>query len=413
MHSLPPDVRRILRIKALRAFAYGFGSILLGASLQEAGLSVTQVGVLFSVLLAGTALMSALVAVAGERIGRRRLYCSLFLLMAASGALFGLSQAFPLLILAALTGTLSAEVVESGPFTSLEQAMLPGVTGKGKERNRVFGYSNAIAAVVGSWGALAAGGPEFFRRFISLPATQRWFLLYVAIGLIAAWMALRLSPQVETVGVKQGPPLQRSRDIVTRLSALFALDSFAGGFIIQAFIVFWLQLRFGASIELLGLTFFATGLLQGASFLIATRLANRIGLLNTMVFTHLPSNLLLAAIPLAPNLPIALGLLLARHALSQMDVPTRQSYVVAVVGPEERVAAAGFTNFARNVVRPFAPALAGALTQGLALGAPFYIAGGLKSIHDLVLFAMFRRIRPPEEHLPLQKTMEAVKGDRG
>ncbi len=290
--------------------------------------------------------------------------------MAVSGALFGLSQAFPLLILAALTGTLSAEVVESGPFTSLEQAMLPGVTGEGKERNRVFGYSNAIAAVVGSFGALAAGGPEFFRRFISLPATQRWFLLYVAIGLIAAWMAFHLSPQVETVGVKQGPPLQHSRGIVTRLSVLFALDSFAGGFIIQAFLVFWLQLRFGASIELLGLTFFATGLLQGASFLIATRLANRIGLLNTMVFTHLPSNLLLAAIPLAPNLPIALGLLLARNALSQMDVPTRQSYVVAVVGPEERVATAGFTNFARSAVRPLGPALAGALTQGLALGPP-------------------------------------------
>ena len=401
--GLSPDVRRILRIQGLRAFVYGFGSVILGVSLEEGGFSATQVGILLSALVAGTALMSTFIAVAGERIGRRRLYSSLFLLMAASGALFGLAEQFPLLLLATLTGTLSAEVVESGPFTSLEQAMLPGVVQEGRERNRIFGYYNAIAAVVGSMGALVAGGPEFLLRFFgSLPATRRWFLLYVAVGFIAAWMAFRLSLRVEAVGPKRGLPLKRSRGIVIRLASLFALDSFAGGFVIQSFIVYWFRLRFGASIELLGLIFFGVGLLQSASFLVATWLANRIGLLNTMVFTHLPSNLLLASIPLAPALSFAVGLLLARQALSQMDVPTRQSYLMAVVGAEERVAAAAFTNAARYAVRPLAPALAGALTQGLTIGGPFYIAGGLKVIYDLALFMKFRRIRPPEERRPPQ-----------
>ncbi len=186
-------------------------------------------------------------------------------------------------------------------------------------------------------------------------------------------------------------PLRRSRGTVLKLSGLFAADAFGGGFIIQSFIAYWFARRFDVSVEALGLVFFAMGLLQTASFLAATRLAERIGLLNTMVFTHLPSNVLLALIPLAPNLPIAITLLLCRFAMSQMDVPTRQAYVVALVDPEERTAAAAYTNTARYVVRPMGPVLAGA-SQQLAIGLPFFLGGGIKAVYDLALWWWFRRV---------------------
>ncbi len=194
-------------------------------------------------------------------------------------------------------------------------------------------------------------------------------------------------------------PLRRSRGAVLALSALFAVDSFGGGFVVQSFLVYWFRLRFGLSLAVLGLIFFAVGLLQTGSFLVATRLAERIGLLNTMVFTHLPSNLLLAAIPLAPTAPVAIGLLLARHALSQMDVPTRQAYVVTLVRAEERTAAAAYTGTARYLTRPLGPALAGAVQQ-VAQGLPFFLAGGIKAVYDLVLWAWFRRVPLPKEETP-------------
>jgi predicted MFS family arabinose efflux permease len=196
---------------------------------------------------------------------------------------------------------------------------------------------------------------------------------------------------------RRASPLRHSRRIVFGLSGLFALDAFGGGFVLQAFIVYWFRLRFDASPELLGLAFFGVGILQSVSFLVAARLAGRIGLVNTMVFTHLPSNVLLAAIPFAPNLSSALALLLARFALSQMDVPARQSYVVAVVDPDERTAAASVTNASRTVAQAASPALAGALLQSLAFGAPFILAGALKGIYDLGLLAAFRNVKPKEE----------------
>jgi len=224
-------------------------------------------------------------------------------------------------------------------------------------------------------------------------------LLYAALGIAAALFAARLSPRVE-IGQRAGQrarPLRRSRRIVIGLSGLFALDAFGGGFVLQAFIVYWFRVRFDAPPELLGLAFFGAGVVQSISFLIAARLAGRIGQVNTMVFTHLPSNILLAAIPFAPNLGLALALLLARFALSQMDIPVRQSYVVAVVDPDERTAAASVTNATRTVAQAASPALAGVLLQSLALGAPFIIAGILKGIYDLGLLAAFRNIKPEEE----------------
>ena len=393
------DARRILLIRALRAFAYGFGSVLLGVSLEAAGFSGMEVGAILTATLVGSAALTALLGYAGDRIGRRTAHVGLSLLMAGAGTVFAVTDSFWVLLLAALSGTVATAALESGPFVTLEQAIIPQATPQ-EQRNRVFGIYNAVAAIAGSLGALAAGGPAFFRGFFpALPTSQRWFLLYAALGIAAALLAARLSPRVEIgqTEERRAQPLRRSRRIVFGLSGLFALDAFGGGFVLQAFIVYWFRVRFDASPELLGLVFFAVGILQSVSFLVAARLAGRIGLVNTMVFTHLPSNVLLAAIPFAPNLELALFLLLARFALSQMDVPARQSYVVAVVDPGEHTAAASVTNAARTVAQAVSPALAGALLQSLALGAPFILAGALKGIYDLGLLAAFRNVKPKEE----------------
>jgi MFS family permease len=313
--------------------------------------------------------------------------------LAAAGAVFALTDNFWVLVLVALAGALSTDVVESGPFTSLEQAMLPSGLGRISERTRVFGNYNAIATIAGSVGALAAGGPTLLRGAIDgFPADQRFFLVFVPVGIVGALVASTLSARVEVekrAGL--GLPLHRSRSNVLRLAGLFAVDSFAGGFVVQSFIAYWFRLKFGVSVEVLGLVFFFVGLLQAGSFIAATRLADRIGLLNTMVFTHLPSNLLLAAIPLAPSFPVAMALLFGRFALSQMDVPTRQAYLAALVDPDERTAAAAYTNTARYMTRPVGPVLAG-VTQQIALGLPFFIGGGLKCAYDVAIWTWFRRV---------------------
>jgi predicted MFS family arabinose efflux permease len=248
-------------------------------------------------------------------------------------------------------------------------------------------------------GALAAGGPDFFRRFFpAVPASQRFLLAFPAIGLLCVWLAMRLSPAVESgeeLTAERRFPLVRSKKTVAGLSGLFAVDSFGGGFIVQSFIVFWFKRKFGASTEVMGLVFFAAGLLQAASSIAAGRLASRIGLLNTMVFTHLPSNVLLILVPFMPNLGLAIAVLLARFAISQMDVPARQAYVVSVVDPSERTAAASYTNTARYVVRPGGSALGGWLTE-VWLAAPFVAAGATKILYDLTLLATFRRVRLPD-----------------
>jgi MFS family permease len=399
-----PDIRRVFLAQALRAFAYGFGAVLLGVSLEANGWSSGRVGVLLTCIVAGTAIMSVAVGTLGDRIGRRRFYLALFLGLAAAGAVFALTNEFWVLVAVALAGPLSTDVVESGPFTSLEQAMLPSGLDS-HSRTRVFGNYNAIATIAGSFGALAAGGPTLLRGAIDgLPADQRFFLVFVPVGIVGALVASTLSSGVE---VEKRPglglPLHRSRSNVFRLAGLFAVDSFAGGFVVQSFIAYWFRHKFGVSVEVLGLVFFVVGLLQAGSFMAATRLADRIGLLNTMVFTHLPSNVLLAAIPLAPSFPVAMALLFGRYALSQMDVPTRQAYLAALVDPDERTAAAAYTNTARYMTRPVGPVLAG-VTQQIALGLPFFIGGGLKCAYDVAIWTWFRRVPvdtpPPTETAP-------------
>ena len=381
----------------MRAFAYGFGAVLLGVSLEASGWSSGRVGLLLTAIVAGTALMSLAVGTFGERIGRRRFYRILFLSLSATGVVYALTDNFWVLVAVALAGALSTDVVESGPFTSLEQAMLPsGLDSRG--RTRIFGRYNAIATVAGSMGALAAGGAALLRDAIGgFPAEQRFFLVFVPIGLLGAAIAWQLSQRVE---VEKRPglglPLHRSRSNVVRLAGLFAADSFAGGFVVQSFIAYWFRVKFGVSVEVLGLVFFSVGILQAGSFMVATRVAERIGLLNTMVFTHLPSNLFLAAIPLAPSFPLAMVLLFGRFALSQMDVPTRQAYIAALVDPDERTAAAAYTNTARYATRPVGPLLAG-IAQQVALGLPFFIAGGVKAAYDVAIWGWFRRVPIDEE----------------
>jgi MFS family permease len=341
-------------------------------------------------MLAGAALVSILVARFGDRVGRRRAYVALLVLMALAGTVFAVTDSVVALVLAALTGTVSTEVVESGPFTSLEQAMLPEAAA-GSSPTRLFGTYNTVATIAGSLGALAAGGPTLLET-----GSDRWLLGYPIAALAAILVALGLSSVVEVdrrVGTR-GSTLVHSRGIVRRLSGLFALDSFGSGFAVQTFIAYWFARKFDTSAETLGVLFFAVGILQALSFQAAVRLAERIGLLRTMVFTHLPSNLLLAAIAFAPSQTVAIALLLGRFALSQMDVPTRQAYVVAVVDPAERTAAAAYTNTARYLTRPIGPLIAGPLVQ-TALGAPFVIAGALKSAYDLGLYAIFRGTPAP------------------
>jgi MFS family permease len=385
------DVSLIFAIQAIRAALYGFSSIVIGASLASSGLDAAAVGAVFTAILLGMAISSLAVGRWGEAVGRRRTYISFLAIMGVAGTVFALTGALPLLVLAALTGTLSTDPNESGPITSVEQAMLASTPAA--ERSRVYGRYNAVAYLAGAAGALVAGGPAALRGVLpGLPPDQRWLLVMPIGAAICVALALRVGPAVEVEAPREGRGLHRSRTTVQRLAALFSLDAFAGGFIVQSFIVFWFGRQFGADAALMGVVFFGVGLLQAGSSVVAGWLGGRIGLLNTMVFTHLPSNLILAAIPLAPTLPLAIGLLLARSALSQMDVPARQAYVATLVDPAERTAAAAYTNAARHVVRPAGPALA-SVSMGMAAGLPFLVAGGLKAVYDVALYLTFRRVR--------------------
>ena len=386
------DLHAILGVQAIRAFLYGLGSVVIGASLADGGLSSAAVGWVFTSILVGMAFSTTLVGLIGERFRRRRLYVGFLITVGVAGSVFALSSSVPLLVLASLTGCLSTDPNESGPITSLEQAMIGQAPTQ--MRLRVFGRYNAIAYAAGAVGALTGALPGLLGT-----DARRWLLLYPVLALVAAWIARSLSDGVEAGELERAAPsrapLRRSRRTVARLASLFAIDSFAGGFIVQSFVVFWFGRTFGASVEVMGVVFFVSGLLQGASSILASRVAQRFGMLNTMVFTHLPSNVLLVMIPLSPHLAGAIALWLARVTLSQMDVPARQAFVVALVDPDERVAAAAFTNTARYVSRPIGPAVAGALMQ-TATGAPFFIAGGVKIVYDLLIYAAFRRVELPD-----------------
>jgi MFS family permease len=392
--DLARDLRRILGIQAVRAFLYGFGAVILGASLAASGASDLAVGVLGAAILAGMALSAITVGLLGDRWGRRRTYGGLLLLMGLVGAAYAATDRLWILIVLALLGVLSTDANENGPLTTLEQAMI--AQAPAETRLRVFGRYNAVAFLAGAFGALLAGGPAFIHRYwTAAPTGRAWFLLFPVGAAICLWLAAGLSPGLETEVARGRIPLQRSRATVTKLSSLFAVDAFAGGFVITVFIVFWFARTFGASQELMSAVIFASGLLQAGSSVIAPRIAARAGLLNTMVFTHLPSNVLLILVPFAPTLASAIAVLLARFALSQMDVPTRQAYIAAMVDPSERTAAAAATNSARYVARPIGP-IVGTVLMRMAYGAPWVAAGAIKAGYDVVLWRVFSKVPLPE-----------------
>jgi len=383
----------------VRSFAYGFLSVVLGVYLDAIGLSTIAIGWIFTAALAGGAVMTILITSIADSFGRRTLLILGALLMAMAGWVFAVSDNPLLLSVAAIVGTISPSGKEVGPFLSLEQAMLPQTT-EDRHRTAVFSAYNLVGSLLGALGALAVGLPSLF----SLPVLAGYRILvwgYVFSAAVLAALFAALSPNVEA-RIKETKHLlkfgvRRSRRMVAKLAGLFALDAFAGGFVVQSIVAYWFYLYFKTDLNALGGIFFGTNLLAALSFLAAPPLARRIGLLNTMVFTHLPSNVLLILVPLMPNLKLAVIMLLARHLLSQLDVPTRQSYTMAVVDPDERAASAGILSVARNAGAAVAPVFTGAILAVPSLGMPFLLAGGLKIIYDVWIFALFRNVRPPEE----------------
>jgi MFS family permease len=359
-----------------------------------------------SLTLVGDTLLSLWLTTSADRLGRRRVLVAGALLMAGAGVAFALTREPLLLLLAAAIGVISPSGNEVGPFLAVEQASLTQ-TVSGTRRTDVFAWYNLVGSVATACGALAAGGlAQVLQESGATPAdSYRAIVLgYAAIGLLLAALFGRLSPQVE-VARSGGSPvpgtrlgLHRSRGVVLRLSALFSLDAFAGGLITQSLVAYWFTLRFGVEPAVLGAIFFGANILAAVSALSAARLAARFGLVNTMVFTHLPSNVLLILVPLMPTLPLAVLVLLARFSISQMDVPTRQSYTMAVVDPDERSAAAGVTGIARTTGSAVSPLLAAPLLGSSGLAAvPFFLAGGLKIVYDLILYRLFRAAPAPEE----------------
>jgi MFS family permease len=380
-------------------FAYGVGSVVLVLLLSAAGVSDARVGLLLTLTLLGDVVVSLGVTTRADRAGRRRMLAVGGLLVVAAGAVFATATSFPILAAAAFVGVLSPSGNEVGPFLAIEQAALAQQLSPDR-RTGVFAWYQLTGSLATALGALAGGtGAELLQRsgLSPLRSYQALFAGYAVAGVLLALVPARLSPAVEVPAGAGAPKaalgLHRSRPVVLRLSALFALDAFAGGLVVQSLLAWWLQRRFGASPATLGAIFFGANLLAGFSALSAAAIARRIGLVNTMVATHLPSNLLLAAVPLAPTLPWAIAILLLRFSISQMDVPTRQAYTMAIVAPDERAAAAGTTGVSRTVGAALAPLLAGPLYASAALGGvPFFVAGGLKVLYDLAIWRGFRHV---------------------
>ncbi len=364
------DARLIVASRGVRQFAYGLLAVVLGVSLKNDGLPTTAIGALITVSLIGDFADTYAIGLFADRWGRRRTLAGLAILMAATGAVFGLVRAYPLLLVASLAGAL---------------------------------------------GALAAALPEALARVGVAQATglRLMFGVYALAALVVTLLVTRLSPRVEPADVAGAagaagvtsarrrlvPPLGRSRRVVLTLSALFSLDAFAGGFVVQSLMALFFYLRFGVPLATLAALFFAANLITALSFLAVAPIARRIGLLNTMVFTHLPSNVLLALVPLMPAFPLAAAVLLLRQTFSQMDVPSRQTYTMALVAPEERTAAASVTSLARRAGSASSPVVSGVLLQPalLALGLPFLLAGALKVVQDVLLWRIFRKVKLPEE----------------
>ena len=383
--------------------------------LAQVGLSENEIGLLLTLTLIGDTAISLWITTSADRIGRQRMLLLGAALMMFAGVLFAVTRNFALLLAAATIGVISPSGNEVGPFLSIEQAALSQIV-PNEARTRVFAWYNLVGSFATALGALGGGTLAQVLQsdgFAPLESYRVIVVGYALVGLVLALLFTRLSAKAEapvaslTLCSRFGLP--HSRGVVLRLAALFSLDAFAGGFVLQSIVAYWFYVRFHVEPAALGGIFFGANILAGISALTAARVAGRIGLINTMVVTHIPSNILLLLVPLMPNLPLAVAALLLRFSISQMDVPTRQSYTMAVVSPEERSAASGVTGVARTTGAALSPVLVGPmLANPMLLSLPFFLAGGLKIVYDLLVYRSFRAIKPPEE-APLS-VVERVKG---
>jgi MFS family permease len=407
LRSLTPDGRLLFTTRIARLFAYGFLSVVLVLYLAQLGLSENEIGLLLTLTLIGDTAISLWITTWADRIGRQWMLLLGAGLMIFAGILFALTTNFALLLAAATIGVISPSGNEVGPFLSIEQAALSQIV-PNEARTQVFAWYNLVGSFATATGALGGGVlAQVLQRqgFAPLESYRVIVVGYAVVGLLLVLLFTRLSPTIRAPYHAGHAPAPfslglspKTRGLVFRLAGLFSLDAFAGGFVLQSIVAYWFYVRFRAEPALLGSIFFGANILAGVSALTAARVAARIGLINTMVVTHLPSNVLLLLVPLMPSLPLAIAVLLLRFSISQMDVPTRQSYTMAVVSPEERSAASGVTGVARTTGAALSPIFVGPmLANPLLLNLPFFLSGGLKIIYDLLLYRSFRAQRPPEE----------------
>ncbi len=393
------DAAVLLQTRGIRAFGDGLVSVVLSAYLIAIGLSTAQIGVIVSATLLGSAALTLLVGLRANAMPRRRLLQVVSVVMIATGIGFATFTSFWPLVLVALIGTLNPSGGDVSVFLPTEQALLPG-TAADEDRTALFARYALVGSLLAACGSLAAGVPEWLGQRWGWTTASSFRMVFVVYAVLAGVVLVRyrsVSPAVDVIGAARRRPLTHSRHIVVRLAALFSLDAFGGGFVITAMLVLWLDVRFDLSVAVSGAVFFWSGVLSAFSALVAVRIARRIGLVRTMVFTHLPANGLLVLAAFMPSAGLAIACLLARSALSQMDVPARTSYVMAVVTAEERPAAASVTNVPRSLAGALPPFAAGWLLHATSFGWPLVIGGVVKAVYDLLLLAQFRDRRPPEE----------------
>jgi MFS family permease len=394
------DARRILVARGLRAFGDGFVALLVPIYLVELGFSALAVGAIVTSTLIGTAVLTLWVGIVANRYSLRRLLLAAAVLMAATGVGFALTTAFWPLLLIAFVGTINPTSGDASVFQPLEQAALTQ-TVEPRRRTALFARYSVIGSLLGALGTVSAAFPDLATAWLHvgrLAVMQMMFGLYAVLGLAALVLYRPLSPAIEIKeAVRQTKPLGQSKRLVYGLAALFGMDSFGTGFLVQSLLALWLYQRFQISVTAAAAILFWSGICSAISYLIAVPIAERIGLINTMVFTHLPSNVLLALLPFAPDLTTAIVLLLARSALSQMDVPTRASYLMAVVAPEERAAAASVTAVPKTFAWAAGSLISGYLLSLSSFGWPLLIGGVIKGTYDILLLVKYQKIRPPEE----------------
>ncbi len=395
------DAHRLFAARALRAFADGYVALLLPYYLTLLGYNALEIGIIITATLLGSGAMTLGIGLIAHRYrhGSRGLLAAASLLMAASGVGITLATDFWPLLIIAVIGTLNPSSGDVSVFLPLEQTLLTHTT-PATSRTALFARYSLIAALAAAIGAQAAALPDIAARAAGIDiktAIQGMFLLYAAVGLATLPIYRSLSPALEAHDDKPRAPLGPSKRMVYKLAAVFSLDSFGSGFAVQSLLALWLFQRHGLSVSEAGTVFLCTGLLGAFSQLAAAPIAARFGLINTMVFTHLPANVFCMLIPFMPTLPLVILLLFLRSALGSMDVPARVSYVMAVVSPAERPAAAGITNVPRSLASALSPALAGYMLTVSSFGWPLVVCGALKVAYDLTLLHMFRAIKPPEE----------------